>query len=168
MHRWLVGIAFATAFAGAAAAQSILVKGPHDTTATVTEADLRGMSRASVTIPYGQKATYTGALVSDILATVGAPSDKRLHGAPVNQILIVTGSDGFTTVLAIAEVEKSFKTQPVILADEENGKPLPPKEGPFRLIVGGELKPARSVFDVTAIELRPVNTGSPMPAKLPD
>jgi len=168
MRQLLVGIAFGAAFAGAAHAQSIIVKGPRGDTATVTEKDLRGMTRASVTIPYGAKATYSGALVSDILATIGAPSDKRLHGAPVNQILIVTGSDGFTTVLALAEVEKSFKTQPVILADEENGKALPAKEGPFRLIIGGELKPARSVFDVTAIELRPVNTGSPMPAKLPD
>ena len=86
----------------------------------------------------------------------------------MNQIIIVTGEDGFTTVLSLAETEKSFRDQPVILADTENGKPLSDKEGPFRLVIGGELKPARSVWNVIEIELRPVNTGSPMPAKLPD
>jgi hypothetical protein len=44
----------------------------------------------------------------------------------------------------------------VILADEEDGKPLNDKEGPYRLIIGGELKPPRSVWSVVDIELRPI------------
>jgi hypothetical protein len=153
---------------GATGSQSVLVKGPYGATATVTEAEMQGMQRATVTTPYGAKATYSGPVIGELLAEVGAPSDKRLHGAPVNQIIIITGEDGFTTVLSLAETEKSFRDQPVILADTENGKPLSDKEGPFRLVIGGELKPARSVWNVIEIELRPVNTGSSMPAKLPD
>ena len=155
------GLAAVFAFAGAAEAQSIIVKGKEGRVETVTPADLRAMSQASVTVPYGDKGTFSGAEIGDILAEVGAPSDVRLHGPPVNQIVIVTGRDGFTTVLSLAETEKSFRTEPIILADEENGKPLDDKQGPYRLVIGGELKPARSVWGVIEIELRPVNTNDP-------
>jgi hypothetical protein len=152
----------ALALAGSALAQSIVVKGVEGRMETVTAADLRAMRQASVTVPYGDKATYSGAVIGDVLAEVGAPSEKRLHGAPVNQIIVVTGSDGFTTVLALAEAEPSFRREPVILADRKNGQPLSAKEGPYRLVIGGELEPARSVYAVIEIELRPVNTNQPV------
>jgi hypothetical protein len=157
----ICGLIAALAFGGSAAAQSVIVRGPQGRTETVSAADIQAMHRASVTVPYGDKATFTGAVIGDLLAEVGAPSDVRLHGPPVNQIVIVTGQDGFTTVLSLAETEKSFKTEPIILADQENGKPLDAKQGPYRLVIGGELKPARSVYAVIEIELRPVNTNDP-------
>ncbi len=157
----ILGLIAAFAIGGAATAQSIIVKGPHGAVETVAAADIKAMHQASVTVPYGDKATFSGAVIGDFLAEVGAPSDVRLHGPPVNQIVIVTGRDGFTTVLSLAETEKSFRDQPIILADQENGKPLDPKQGPYRLVIGGELKPARSVWGVIEIELRPVNTNDP-------
>ncbi|HEY3890259.1 MAG TPA: molybdopterin-dependent oxidoreductase [Caulobacteraceae bacterium] len=151
----------ALAVGGAAQAQSIVVKGAQGRVETVSAADILAMHRASVTVPYGDKATFTGAVIGDLLAEVGAPSDVRLHGPPVNQIVVVTGQDGFTTVLSLAETEKSFRTEPIILADRQNGKPLDAKQGPYRLVIGGELKPARSVWGVIEVELRPVNTNDP-------
>jgi hypothetical protein len=142
--------------AAPALAAEVVVKGPGGRTATVTDADLKQMHRASVTTAYGDHITYTGALIGDLLDEVGAPSDVRLHGPPVNQIIIVTGKDGFTTVLSLAETEKSFRDQPVILADQAGGKPLNERDAPYRLVIGGELKQARSVWGVTTIELRPV------------
>lgn len=155
------GLIAAVAVSGAAAAQSIVVKGVEGRVETVSAADIQAMHRASVTVPYGDKSTFTGAVIGDFLAEVGAPADVRLHRAPVNQIVIVTGQDGFTTVLSLAETEKSFRSQPVIVADQENGKPLDARQGPYRLVIGGELKPARSVYNVIEIELRPVNTNDP-------
>ena len=138
------------------AAQTVTIKGPEGRSETVTMADIRAMHQASVTTAYGKHLTYTGALLTDLLAEVGAPSDVRLHGPPVNQIVIVTGSDGFITVLSLAETEASFRKEPVILAYEANGEMLDQKEAPYRLVIGGELKQARSVYGVTQIELRPV------------
>ena len=135
---------------------TVLVKGPHGDTATVADADMRGMHRYSVYVPWGGGHTYAGAAVSDLLAEVGAPSEARLHGPPLDQVLVVTGRDGFIAVLAIGETAISLKGQPVILADEVDGKPLDGKEGAYRLVVGGELKPPRSVWGVTQIELRTV------------
>lgn len=134
---------------------TVVVKGPQDT-ATVTAADLQSMRRYSVTVGWGGGHTYAGAALSDLLAEVGAPSEARLHGPPLDQVVIVKGRDGFISVLAIGETSMTLKGQPVILADQKDGKPLDDKEGPYRLVIGGELKPPRSVWGVVSIELRPI------------
>jgi hypothetical protein len=137
-------------------AASVAVRGPDGRSAVIGEAQMRDMRRYDVTVPWGGGHTYAGAAVSELLAEVGAPSEVRLHGPPLDQVVIVKGRDGFIAVLAIAETAMSFKGQPVILADEEDGKPLNDKEGPYRLVIGGELKPPRSVWGVVEIELRPI------------
>lgn len=144
------------ASAAPALAASVTVTGPDGRSAVVTAADLRDMRRYSVTVAWGGGHTYAGAAVSDLLAEVGAPSEVRLHGPPLDQVVIVKGRDGFIAVLAIAETAMSFKGQPVILADTEDGQPLNDKEGPYRLVIGGELKPPRSVWGVVSVELRPI------------
>ncbi len=146
---------------GAAHGQTLAIKGPGGRTAEITDAQLRDLHRLTVPAAYGDHHIYAGAPLSDLLALVGGPSDVTLHGPAVDQIVIVVGADKFYAVLSIAETARSFREAPVIIADEEDGKPLDAKEGPFRLIVGGELKAARSVRMVTTIELRPVAREAP-------
>lgn len=150
------GIALAFLIAAPALAQNVTVRGPEGDKVVVTPAMMADMHRFSVTTTYGGHHTYSGPPLSDLLREVGAPDEVRLHGPPLDQIVIVTGDDGFIAVLAIAETAQSFKGAPVILADQEDGKPLDPKEGPYRLVIGGEGKPARSVYKVEDIELRKV------------
>lgn len=142
---------------GTTQAQDLTVKAPGGRTAIVTDAQLRDLHRLRVTAAYGDHHSYAGAPISDLLALVGGPSDVTLHGPAVDQIVVVTGSDKFYAVLSIAETARSFRDTPVIVADEEDGKPLDAKEGPYRLIIGGDLKAARSVRMVTTIELRPID-----------
>jgi len=145
-----------TLAAAAAQAQDVTIKGPGGRTATVTDAQLRDLHRLTVPAGFGDRHSYAGAPLSDLLALVGAPSEVMLHGPALDQMVVVTGSDKFYAVLSIAETAASFRGAPVILADEEEGKPLDAKEGPYRLIIGGELKAARSVRMVTTLELRPI------------
>ncbi len=149
-------LALLTWLAGAAQAQTVTVTAPGGQSANVNEAQLRDLHRISVTAAYGDHHVYAGAPLGDLLALVGAPSDARLHGPVLDQVVVVTGSDGFYSVLSLAETSAAFRDQPVILADEEDGKPLDAKEGPFRLVIGGDLKPARSVRMVVSLELRPI------------
>lgn len=135
---------------------TVTVKGADGKTVTLSVADLKAMRRYDVKVAWGGGHTYSGAVLSDLLAEVGAPSEVRLHGPALDQIVLVTGRDGFLGVLAIAETAFSLKGQPVILADTEDGAPLDAKEGPYRLIIGGEAKPPRSVWGVVSIELRAV------------
>ncbi len=135
---------------------TIAVKGPDGRSAVISESDLRDMRRYDVAVTWGGGHAYAGAALSEILARVGAPSEVRLHGPALDQVVIVKGRDGFIAVLAIAETAIGFKGQPVILADTEDGQPLNDKEGPYRLVIGGEPKPPRSVWGVSEIELRAV------------
>jgi len=49
----------------------------------------------------------------------------------------------------------------VILADKAAGKPLPPREAPWRLVSSGDRKAWRSVYAVTRIEARQVAAAKP-------
>ena len=142
--------------AAAAAPGTITLKGADGRLVTVNDAQLRDGRRVSVTAAWGEHHVYAGAPIGDLLALVGAPSEVKLHGPALDQVVVVTGQDRFIAVLAMAETARSFHDAPVILADEIDGKPLDAHEGPYRLIIGGELKPARAVRMVSMIELRPI------------
>jgi hypothetical protein len=103
----------------------------------------------------GPAVDYSGPLLSDLLRQAGAPLGVRLHGAGVNDVVFVTGSDRFRAVFSLAELDPSFHTgAKVILADQADGKPLDPKIGPYRLVIDGDQRPARSVHSVVMIEVK--------------
>jgi hypothetical protein len=135
--------------------ETVTVHGPA-AAAVVGATELQGLRRDSVSVGWGGGHTYAGAALGELLAKAGAPPEAALRGAALAQVVVVKGADGFIGVLALAETSMSFKSQPVILADQEDGKPLNAEEGPYRLVIGGELKPARSVRNVVDIELRPI------------
>jgi DMSO/TMAO reductase YedYZ molybdopterin-dependent catalytic subunit len=69
----------------------------------------------------------------------------------------VSGEVTKPLTLYTADLEKmprSTAVRVIILADELEGKPLPAGKGPFRLVVPGEKKPARSSFQVTEFIVR--------------
>jgi hypothetical protein len=76
-----------------------------------------------------------------------------LHGAPVKDFVVVTGADGFAAVFSLTETDAYIHKGSAILADTVAGAPLAPHEGPWRLVVDGDLKPSRSVRSVVKIQL---------------
>jgi hypothetical protein len=62
------------------------------------------------------------------------------------------GSDGYSVVLSLAEVDPSFREGQVIVADARNGQPLG-KSGLFQLIVSDDKRPARWVHNLVSISL---------------
>ena len=97
---------------------------------------------------------YSGVPLTDLLAKYGAPTGKDLHGKPLSDYLVATGSDGYKAVLALAETYLSFHPGEVIVADAMDGKSLDAKEGPFKLVVTEDKRPARCVHNLVSIELR--------------
>ena len=77
-----------------------------------------------------------------------------MHGPVMKTYVVVTGADGFSAVLSLAEADKDFHAGAVILADRAAGVALTGKEGPYRLVVEGDKKASRSVYGVTKIELK--------------
>ena len=135
---------------------SVVVRGLTGQNETLSATDIARLPHAHVTLEHmGATTDFSGPLLSDLLRDVGAPMGVRLHGAGVNDVVFVTAADRYRVVLSLAEVDPSFhRGAKVILADQADGKPLPPKEGPYRLVVDGDLKPSRAAYSVVAIELR--------------
>ncbi len=135
---------------------TVLIRGLSGPGETLTAADVARLPHEQVSVSHGAMTmVYSGPVVSDLLHDVGAPLGVRLHGQGVNDVLFVTGKDRYRAVFSLAEVDPSFhKGARLILADQADGKPLDARDGPFRLVVDGDLKPARSVFGVVAIELK--------------
>lgn len=120
-------------------------------------ADLESVPRTTVTVHNDHaKAdeTYVGVRLADVLAKMGAPLGKDLRGAALSGYLIATGSDGYVAVLALAEVDPTFHSGEVLVADTMNGAPLDSKSGPFKLVVTEDKRPARWVRNLVSIELK--------------
>jgi hypothetical protein len=88
------------------------------------------------------------------LAAGGARLDS-LRGRALAQYVLVEARDAYRVVFAVAELNPAFTGRRVILARTSDGQPLTPTEGPWQVIVEGELRPARWVRQVTSIRLRP-------------
>ena len=70
----------------------------------------------------------------------------------MTMIVRVTASDHYQVVFSLGELDPLLGNEPVILADTQDGHPLT-KDGPFRLIVPGDKRPARWIHNVTRIEV---------------
>ena len=97
---------------------------------------------------------YSGVSLSDLLTLVGAPRGDSLRGKALTTYVVVQAADGYRVVFSLAEFDPGFTDRIAILVDSRNGAPLPADEGPYRLIVPDEKRPARWARQVVRIELR--------------
>jgi hypothetical protein len=95
---------------------------------------------------HGTPATFEGVILSDVLAKVGVPFGEKLRGKALSQYLLVEAADGYRSVFALPELDPAFSEKRVYLVTKRDGKPLSEKEGPFRIVVPDEKRPARWRF----------------------
>jgi len=134
---------------------TVKVSGEVTTPLNLTLADLHQYAQTTVVRKDrdGKDHTYTGVVLSDILTKAGGTMGQQLKGENLTKYLLVEASDGYQVVFALAELDKSFTDRVIILADMIDGKPLSPGDGPFRIIVQDEKKPARCMKQVTGMKV---------------
>ncbi|PSL45702.1 molybdopterin-dependent oxidoreductase-like protein [Chitinophaga niastensis] len=127
------------------------VSGEVTTPLTLYADDITKMQHSTVIMKDrdGKEHSYTGVAIQDILERAGVTTGKQLRGENLTKYLMVKCADGYEVLFSLAELDSSFTDRKVILADKTEGAPLPNGKGPFRLVVPGEKKPARSSFQVT-------------------
>ena len=153
--RVLIGAALAAAMAFPAGAQSLVLKGPEGQSRSLSLAELAAMPHQAVTLTdHGHTHSYSGVPVSALTALVGAPQGEALHGKAMADLIVVSAADGYRVVLALAETDPAMRSEKVIVADRVDGAALDAHEGPLRLIVEGDRRPARSAREVQSIEVR--------------
>jgi hypothetical protein len=102
----------------------------------------------------GKDHEYSGVILATLLQKAGVILGKDLRGENLTKYVLVEASDGYQVVFALAELDKDFTDRTIILADMIDGKPLPAGDGPFRIIVQDEKKPARCIKQVTGIKVQ--------------
>ncbi|WDS37534.1 molybdopterin-dependent oxidoreductase [Pseudoxanthomonas sp.] len=125
------------------------------TTVSLDAAALRDLprQRAQMNV-HGQSLDCTGVSLTDLLQHAGAMPTTPLRGPALARVVDVQATDGYRVVFSLGELEAGLGKTQVILADQCQGKPLDAHEGPLRLIVPGDGRPARSVRQVTRITVR--------------
>ena len=121
---------------------------------SVSAADLAKLARHDTTVSaHDVTGRYSGIALTDLLALVNAPLADSLRGKSLATYVLVEAADGYRVVFSIAELDSHFTDRVVILADRKDGQPLAASEGPYRLIVPGEKRPARWARQVVRISL---------------
>lgn len=162
MKRFISLTALALLIACASAvAQSgqISVEGLGGKTAVISAQDLKQMPRTSITVtdPKTKAAQhYEGVLLSTVLAKVGAPTGKALHGVEFRDYVEVSASDNYRVIFSLAEVDPPTHANQVMLADTLDGKPMESPQGPFKLIAPDDIRPERWVRMVARIRIQQV------------
>jgi hypothetical protein len=147
------GLAFAAGGSRAEGEAGVLLKGEDGRVVTLSAADIAAAPRAVVRLTHnGNTVTYEGARLDALLTRVGAPLGKALRGPAMADVVLIKASDGYRVALALAEADPGVRSDPIILADREDGGPMG-TDGPFRIVVGGDLRPARSARSVVEIDV---------------
>ena len=98
--------------------------------------------------------SYSGVLLSSLLQKAGVLLGDSAKKKTVSNYLLITAADKYTVVYALAEVDSVLSDKKIILADEEDDKPLPANALPYQIIATGEKIHARMVRQVVSIAVR--------------
>jgi DMSO/TMAO reductase YedYZ molybdopterin-dependent catalytic subunit len=144
---------FATAISKA---QSVKISGEVATPITLNLADMQAFKQTTVIRKDkdGKNHTYAGVTLVDILQKAGATMGADLKGANLAKFILIEAADGYKVVFALAELDSNFTNRTIILATMMDDALLPIGDGPFRVIVQDEKKPARCIKQVTAIKVQ--------------
>lgn len=107
---------------------------------------------ASLTTHDQPAVTYSGYSLASLLRSAGVRTDS-LRGPALATRIVIESSDGYRVVLALADLDPTLGSKRMIIADRMNGQPLPVSDAPWRLIVTGDQRPARSARQVLRIRV---------------
>jgi len=148
-------------FIASLSAQTLVIGGQVDHPLNLTAADLRKMPRTMISASeHGKEVKFEGVLLKTLLEQAGAPMGARLKGQNMTAAVYFTAKDGYKVVLALAEIDSAFQENQILVADEENGAPLSESQGPFRLVVPEDHKPARWIRMLQDIDVRTSKEGN--------
>jgi hypothetical protein len=135
---------------------SLVVSDPYHAPIVFSPEEFRALPPITIKVHNGHTnadENYSGVLLETLLAKANAPVGKEFRKEALRTYLLASGTDGYSVLLSLAEVDSTFHAGQVIVADTREGQPLG-KNGPFQLIVPGDSRPARWVHNLNSIQLQ--------------
>jgi hypothetical protein len=98
-------------------------------------------------------AGFQGASLVDLLNSVGVKFGSDLRGKRTPTVAIFEATDGYRVVLSLVEIDPSTTDRLAVVADEQDGKPLDARLGPYRLVIPGDKREVRWIRNVRTIRV---------------
>ncbi|WNL44496.1 molybdopterin-dependent oxidoreductase [Dyella sp. BiH032] len=102
---------------------------------------------------HGRTSTYEGYDLREVLKAAGLATAESLKGKQLTRLVRVSARDGYEAVFALADLDPTLGNAHILLADRENGQAMSPGDGPWRLVIPAEARPARWVRQVAVIRV---------------
>jgi Carboxypeptidase regulatory-like domain len=134
----------------------VLVADPYRSPVVLSPAEFHALPHITIKVHNGHtnaEESYSGVSLETLLAKANAPVGKEFRKEALTSYVLVSGSDGYSVLLSLAEVDSTCHSGQVIVADARGDQPLG-KYGPFQLIVPGDSRPARWVHNMNFIRLQ--------------
>ena len=131
--------------------------GDQENSRRISASELHKLPRAEVwtTDPFnsGKDVVYSGTPFMEVLKAGGLSLGSGMAGIReiVTMTVFIEAADGHRAVFSLAELCPDFFDRVTLLADTKNKQPLPPGEGPFRIIAPSEKLRRRWVCQVKAV-----------------
>ena len=120
-------------------------------------AEIESLPHVKISVPAShgsdKRVTYEGVALKLLLEKSGVTFGESLRGKRMASCLLVEAADGYRVVIALPEIDPAFTDKQVVLAFQEDGKPLDTKEAPYRLVIPDEKRMARWVRQVTTLKI---------------
>ena len=97
--------------------------------------------------------SFTGALLWDLLQSVGIIVDPTVKNDILRKTIVVTGTDGYVAVFTAGEIAPNFGGNQVLVVYEVDCEPLG-TDGPAEIVAPGEKAGGRFVHNIASIEVR--------------
>lgn len=162
---WLLAVSLVAGIAarpaGAQAGSAVLTLiGETGTAKTLTMTELAALPQNDVMVrePDSSTAVFRGPTVRALMTLVGAPTGHALRGPSMLLAVLAEAADGYRVAYMLADLDEQFGARLAIVALSQDGRPLPDRDGPLRIVVAGEPHHARWIRQV--LRLRLVRVGS--------
>ncbi len=158
---WIVTVILAVAMAAVGQTPApvhqatVVVKNISGQTVTLGAQDFAKLPQVKVNAKDhdGKAREYAGVRLRDLLTQAGVGASDSLRGKELADYVLVEAADSYRAVFSLAELDPDFGNTQVIVAESVDGQPLGTKEGPMRLVVPGDKRPARWVRMVTSVSV---------------
>ena len=133
----------------------LAVTGDVPTPLALSASDLAAMPREHVemTEQDGEKTTYEGVALQEILKKAGIPFGRQMRGKALAGYVLAEAKDGYAVVFSLGELDPDLGGTRILVADKRDSKPLFEYQGPVRLVIPADKEGARSVRMLEKLEV---------------
>lgn len=138
----------------AAHSQQLTIQNEDGKPTILSRADLEALPHVKVQASaHDVSASFEGVTLKSVLEKAGVSFGETLRGKRLASCLVAEASDGYRVVIALPEMDPAFTDKQIIVAFLKDGKLLDEKEGPYRIVIPDEKRPARWIRQLTALKI---------------